>query len=89
VHEMATTLQPGDRVPMSWEEYEALAPDVRGEYVDGAFVVSPGAGGRHQDISLDGAPCVTPLRQRSDRPSRPSASAPDQVACPTRSTTTW
>ena len=52
--DMATeTMQPGDRIPMSWDEYEALGPNVRGEYIDGEFVMSPFPAGRHQDISLN------------------------------------
>ncbi|MGH3655503.1 MAG: Uma2 family endonuclease [Micromonosporaceae bacterium] len=41
---------PSHRTPMSWDEYEALGPEVRGEYVDGHLVMSPLPSGPHQDI---------------------------------------
>lgn len=46
---MPIDLEPGQRIPMSWDEYERLGPENRGEYVDGEFVVSPLPSGHHQD----------------------------------------
>ncbi|HEX2404623.1 MAG TPA: Uma2 family endonuclease [Acidimicrobiia bacterium] len=43
------TLRGGDRMAMSWGEYEALS-DVRGEYIDGELVMSPFPTGLHQDV---------------------------------------
>lgn len=34
--------------PMTWDEYEALGDDVRGEYIDGRLVVSPFPSRQHQ-----------------------------------------
>ena len=38
---------------MSWDEYEALGPSVRGEYIDGEPVMSPLPTQHHQRIAFN------------------------------------
>lgn len=48
-----TDLRPGQRIPMSWDEYLEFWVEGSGEYIDGEYVHMNRATGRHQDICVE------------------------------------
>ncbi len=82
---------PSDRplvVPMSWEKYERLEPDVRHQYISGCLIVNPRPSYRHQAMlhnltaALRGAapPGFVAINEWAWKPG-PDEWAPDVMVC--------
>lgn len=58
---LPSDVREGDRIPMSWEEYETTGEDVRRGYIDGKLVVSPSPILPHQETSMMLAHAIIPV----------------------------
>ena len=62
----AGLVEPGTRLPMSWEEYNQLGDEARGEFIDGALLTAPTPDRRHQAAILYLVGCLREVCGRDE-----------------------